>query len=333
MGQSGFFGLALDRRLSIEAMDAWVSIPFIMIMLLAGLQAMPKEVLEGSQGRRCGWMAVVPACDVSSHAAGEHHRPSSSDIFKLKLADIVINVTAGGRAAPPTRSQASSIGCTVIDRMSIRHGARDVLSLMIIVLLDAVAAPVQTLDAETCLNETSNPLLKGVARLAILTSTSQSVHGHRTLVPGHADSAARADLWRVAVLGLRLPVSDLLRPSRPRSNSALDVTQVIWLPADFSRNWKGWRSLGLSPDSIPGTSTARDEFMSRSKNSISTSVGASVLALVSDHLAAYGLSRFRYKFGWMATTTFLFFFMSQLILPPVVLALRVPRSLQGAVAA
>ena len=89
----------------------------------------------------------------------------------------------------------------------------------------------------------------------------------------------------------------------------------------FRSDWKGWRSLGLSPDSIMGTSNPRDEFMSRFENSIITSVGASVLALVLGSLAAYGLSRFRYRFAWMRNDDILFFFMSQLILPPVVLAL------------
>src|SRR5690606_9401773 len=37
--------------------------------------------------------------------------------------------------------------------------------------------------------------------------------------------------------------------------------------------------------------------------------------------AAYGLSRFSYKFGFMRNSDILFFFLSQLILPPVVLAL------------
>src|SRR5215475_665925 len=60
--------------------------------------------------------------------------------------------------------------------------------------------------------------------------------------------------------------------------SAIDVTQghlIPWL--DFQPDWKGWRSLGLSPDSMLGTSTARSEFVSRFVNSIITSVGASAL--------------------------------------------------------
>ena len=65
----------------------------------------------------------------------------------------------------------------------------------------------------------------------------------------------------------------------------------------------------------------RDEFLSRFVNSVITSVGASVLALVLGSLAAYGLSRFHYKFAWMRNNDISFFFLSQLILPPVVLAL------------
>jgi multiple sugar transport system permease protein len=104
--------------------------------------------------------------------------------------------------------------------------------------------------------------------------------------------------------------------------SAVDVTQGHLIPGfDFPPDWKGWRSLGLSPDTILETSTARAEFTSRFINSILASVGASALALVLGSLAAYGLSRFRYKFAWMRNDDILFFFMSQLILPPVVLAL------------
>jgi len=104
--------------------------------------------------------------------------------------------------------------------------------------------------------------------------------------------------------------------------SAVDVTQGHLIPwVDFQPDWKGFRSLGLSPDTILQTSTARAEFTSRFTNSVLASVGASLLALVLGSLAAYGLSRFRYKFAWMRNDDILFFFMSQLILPPVVLAL------------
>lgn len=104
--------------------------------------------------------------------------------------------------------------------------------------------------------------------------------------------------------------------------SAVDVTQghlIPWL--DFQPDWKGWRSLGLSPDTLGSTSTVRSEFLSRFSNSVITSFGASLLAVVIGSLAAYGLSRFQYKFAWMRNRDISFFFLSQLILPPVVLAL------------
>ena len=65
----------------------------------------------------------------------------------------------------------------------------------------------------------------------------------------------------------------------------------------------------------------RDEFLKRFTNSIITALGASALAVLIGSLAAFGLSRFRYKFLWMKNEDISFFFLSQLILPPVVLAL------------
>ena len=56
-------------------------------------------------------------------------------------------------------------------------------------------------------------------------------------------------------------------------------------------------------------------------NSVITASGASLLAVLIGALAAYGLSRFQYKFLWMRNKDISFFFLSQLILPPVVLAL------------
>jgi multiple sugar transport system permease protein len=104
--------------------------------------------------------------------------------------------------------------------------------------------------------------------------------------------------------------------------TAPDVMQGALLPwIDFEPARLGWRSLGLSPDTIGRTSTVRDEFLKRFANSIVTSIGASLLAVWIGSLAAYGLSRFSYRFGPMRNKDIAFFFLSQLILPPVVLAL------------
>ncbi|MEC7466928.1 MAG: carbohydrate ABC transporter permease, partial [SAR324 cluster bacterium] len=89
----------------------------------------------------------------------------------------------------------------------------------------------------------------------------------------------------------------------------------------FIPKWIGFRSLGLSPRTIFEISTVRDEFLQRFFNSVITSVGASTLAVILGSMAAYGLTRFQYQIGFFKNKDISFFFISQIILPPVVLAL------------
>jgi multiple sugar transport system permease protein len=94
--QPAFFTDPIVARISIMMMDAWTYIPFMMIMLLAGLQAMPKEVQEaarvdGATPWQAFWRITFPLMLPVSITA-----ILLRIIFKLKLADIVINVTAGG---------------------------------------------------------------------------------------------------------------------------------------------------------------------------------------------------------------------------------------------
>jgi multiple sugar transport system permease protein len=104
--------------------------------------------------------------------------------------------------------------------------------------------------------------------------------------------------------------------------AAPDVMKGHLIPfLDFEPQWLGWRSLGLSPETIGATSTVRDEFLSRFQNSAIISVSSSILAVFLGSMTGYGLSRFGYKFGYMRNADISFFFISQLILPPVVLAL------------
>jgi len=104
--------------------------------------------------------------------------------------------------------------------------------------------------------------------------------------------------------------------------TAPNVMQGALVPwVDYTPAWLGWRSLGLSPDTIGAESTVRSEFLKRFFNSAITAVASSTIAVMLGSLAAYGLSRFSYKFGYMRNSDILFFFLSQLILPPVVLAL------------
>ena len=104
--------------------------------------------------------------------------------------------------------------------------------------------------------------------------------------------------------------------------SAVDITQghiIPWL--QFEPSWKGWRSLGLSPDTIGQPSSTRDEFLKRFTNSVVLAIGSALVATVIGSLAAYGLTRFSYKFGPWRNRDISFWFLSQLILPPVALAM------------
>jgi multiple sugar transport system permease protein len=91
-----FFTSSWIAKTSIAVMDSWVWIPFIVIMLLAGLQALPTEVKEAAKVDGAGpwqsfWEITFPLMLPVSVTA-----VVLRIIFELKLADIVINVTAGG---------------------------------------------------------------------------------------------------------------------------------------------------------------------------------------------------------------------------------------------
>ncbi len=143
------------------------------------------------------------------------------------------------------------------------------------------------------------------------------------------DLAHRAKWWtgRIAIYGTLIlwaiiclfPIYWTITTSFKMAPDVMKGHMVPWW--DFTPKWLGWKSLGLSPDTIGAESTVRDEFFKRFVNSLITSVSASVLAVILGSLAAYGLSRFSYKFGYMRNADISFFFLSQLILPPVVLAL------------
>lgn len=91
-----FFTSPWIARTSIAVMDSWVWIPFMVIMLLAGLQALPNDVKEaakvdGASPWQSFWEITFPLMLPVSVTA-----VILRIIFELKLADIVINVTSGG---------------------------------------------------------------------------------------------------------------------------------------------------------------------------------------------------------------------------------------------
>jgi multiple sugar transport system permease protein len=136
-----FFSSPWLARISIEVMDGWMFIPFMMILLLAGLQAIPKDILEaatmdGASARQSLFKIVFPLMVPVSITV-----IILRIIFKLKLADIVINVTAGGPGGA-TDTVTSYIYRVYRERSNVGYGtmlAEVYLILIIIFMLTLLA--------------------------------------------------------------------------------------------------------------------------------------------------------------------------------------------------
>jgi multiple sugar transport system permease protein len=129
-----FFGDPVVAKLTIMAMDAWTFIPFMMIMLLAGLQGIPREVQEaarvdGASGWRGFWEVTFPLMLPVSLTA-----ILIRIIFKLKLADIVINVTSGGPGGA-TDTVTSFIYREYRDRSNVGYGTMLALVYLVAIVV------------------------------------------------------------------------------------------------------------------------------------------------------------------------------------------------------
>jgi multiple sugar transport system permease protein len=118
-----------------------VSIPFIMILLLAGLQALPKEIqeaarIDGANGWQAFWRITFPLMLPVSITA-----ILLRTIFQLKLADIVINTTAGGPGGA-TDSITSFIYREYRDRSNVGYGTMlaEFYFILIVIFLTIVLA-------------------------------------------------------------------------------------------------------------------------------------------------------------------------------------------------
>lgn len=132
--EPSFFGSPEMARFMIMAMDAWTFIPFMMIMLLAGLQALPREVIEASKvDGASGWQSfkevIFPLMLPVSVTA-----IVIRIIFKLKLADIIINVTSGGPGGA-TDSVTSFIFREYRDRSNVGYGTLLAMVYLVLIIL------------------------------------------------------------------------------------------------------------------------------------------------------------------------------------------------------
>ncbi len=129
-----FFPASWVAVLFIILMDAWVWIPFLMILLLAGLQALPKEVQEaakvdGASSWQSFWQITFPLMLPVSVTA-----IVLRIIFQLKLADIVINTTSGGPGGT-TDTISSFIFREYRERSNVGYGTMIAEVYLIIIII------------------------------------------------------------------------------------------------------------------------------------------------------------------------------------------------------
>lgn len=136
--EPSFFGSPEIARFMIMAMDAWTFIPFMMIMLLAGLQALPTEIIEASKvDGATGWQSfkevIFPLMLPVSVTA-----ILIRIIFKLKLADVIINVTSGGPGGA-TDSVTSFIFREYRDRSNVGYGTLLAIVYLVLIIIFVTA--------------------------------------------------------------------------------------------------------------------------------------------------------------------------------------------------
>ena len=118
-------------------------------------------------------------------------------------------------------------------------------------------------------------------------------------------------LWTAFVVG---PFLWALSTSFKDFSSVTSGAQYIpWL--QFEPTLEGWKVLWRTP--ARGGIDIAEPFL----NSITVTLLASFISLALGTLAAYALSRYTFKFGFVKNNDITFFFISQRIMPPVVLSI------------
>jgi multiple sugar transport system permease protein len=132
--EPAFFASPELAKLTMMVLDAWIFIPFMMLMLLAGLQALPREVIEAARvDGASAWQSfrkvIFPLMLPVSLTAIVVRL-----IFKLKLADIVINITAGGPGGA-TDTVTSFIFREYRDRSNVGYGTLLAIVYLVIIIV------------------------------------------------------------------------------------------------------------------------------------------------------------------------------------------------------
>jgi multiple sugar transport system permease protein len=129
-----FFASPELAKVTMAVLDAWIFIPFLMFMFLAGLQALPQQIVEAARVdgasawqtfRKIIFPLMLPVVLTALIVRV---------IFKLKLADIVINITAGGPGGA-TDTVTSFIYREYRDRSNVGYGTLLAIFYLIVIVI------------------------------------------------------------------------------------------------------------------------------------------------------------------------------------------------------
>lgn len=129
-----FFTSPWIARISVAALDAWVWIPFMVILLLAGLQALSKEIMEaakvdGANSWQCFWQITFPLMIPISVTT-----ILVRVIFLLKLADVVLGATGGGPGGA-TDTVSSYVFREYTTRANVGYGTMLAMVYLVIIVI------------------------------------------------------------------------------------------------------------------------------------------------------------------------------------------------------
>ena len=151
-------------------------------------------------------------------------------IFKLKLADVIINVTSGGPGGA-TDSVTSFIFREYRDRSNVGYGTllAMVYLVLIVIFVTLLLKAGQPMDGEACMS-----------------AIFKDHDADRKSIPngGPAAFAIYAALLTWTVICL-FPIFWTITTSFKLAPDVMKGNLIPWW--DFTPRWKGWESIGLSP--------------------------------------------------------------------------------------
>ena len=224
-------------------MDSWIAVPFMMVMLLAGLQALPIEVFEaaqidGASGWKRFWDITFPLMLPVSLTA-----VVLRVIFEFKLVDVVRVVTAGGPGGA-TDTLSLYIYREGVESGNVGYATAIAMVFLIVVLVSVTALLIR---CRPRVSETSSTRGSGETEAVMSTAEMRGYSASRAIqrqaALGRTGIYAALIVWAIICL---FPLYWTVTTSiKPREAVLQGPKYVPWV--DFQPDNKGWFPILYEP--------------------------------------------------------------------------------------